>query len=246
MIDPRTNRPNRTTLEDTMNTTPENLDFTATTPAGNTYQVAVYVDPFPGRKGSDRIRETCGKCAGDGVIHYGNLTLRANGVSGRVCFMCMGKGYTSRLVSSARSTARNQVKAENVRRAQAADYAANNAEREQAELLADWDAALAEQARRDALVTGFVAEIGTRVRGLLAEVKVAYRFDTTDYHGRPDSKVLTVLEVQGTGQVVKAVLPYCQFGKGELVKVTGTVKAHDNYRGQDQTVLQRVKLEAGK
>ena len=26
-----------------------------------------YVDPFPGRKGSERITDTCGKCIGTGL-----------------------------------------------------------------------------------------------------------------------------------------------------------------------------------
>lgn len=219
---------------------------TATTASGNQYELAVYVDPFPGRRGNERVTEQCGKCAGDGVVHYGNVTLKVGKRSGRVCFMCMGRGETSRLVSSARSTARAQIKAENERRAMAADFAATADQREAAEYAQAWEDAHAEQARRDALVKGYVAEVGVRVRNLVAEVKVAHQFETTDFHGRLDYKHLVILEVQGTGQILKAVMPFCQADRGELVKVTGTVKAHAEYQGQDQTVLQRVKLEAAK
>lgn len=70
---------------------------------------AQYVDPFPGRKGSDRVYETCGKCAGSGVVSWGNVTFVAQGREDRHCFDCNGSGKTSRLVSSARATARRQA-----------------------------------------------------------------------------------------------------------------------------------------
>jgi hypothetical protein len=222
--------------------TPEDLVIMATTPAGNTYQVAVYVDPFPGRKGAEVLKETCGRCGGDGVIHYGNVTLKVGKVSGRVCFMCMGAGFTTRKVSSARSTARRQAAAQTARNAAAADFAATADERATAELLADWDEALQEQARRAALVSGFIAEEGVRVRNLKATVQVNHQFETTDFHGRLDYKNLLILEAED-GKIIKAVVPFAKVERGQEVTVTGTVKAHATYKGQDQTVLQRVILK---
>lgn len=84
--------------------------------------VADYVDPFPGRKGSDRVYETCGKCAGTGVVSWGNVTFVAQGREDRHCFDCNGKGETSRLVSSVRATARRQAK-EAARQAELAEAA---------------------------------------------------------------------------------------------------------------------------
>lgn len=72
-----------------------------------------YVDPFPGRKGSDRIVEPCGKCAGTGVYQAPSGLTFYTATVGAVtagCFDCRGTGTRSFLVSSARSTARRAAK----------------------------------------------------------------------------------------------------------------------------------------
>ncbi len=68
-----------------------------------------YVDPFPGRKGSDRVFDECSKCSGTGVVSWGNVTFVAQGYEDRHCFDCGGSGKISRLVSSARATARRRA-----------------------------------------------------------------------------------------------------------------------------------------
>lgn len=68
-----------------------------------------YVDPFPGRKGSERITDTCGKCIGSGL--YTAPTHFTDGNGRPICFDCRGTGTRSRLVSSARATARAHAKA---------------------------------------------------------------------------------------------------------------------------------------
>lgn len=67
-----------------------------------------YVDPFPGRKGSERITDTCGKCIGTGL--YTAPTHFTDGHGRPICFDCRGTGTRSRLVSSARATARAHAK----------------------------------------------------------------------------------------------------------------------------------------
>lgn len=226
-----------------MNTTantPQDLVIMDVTPAGNTYQVAVYVDPFPGRKGSDVIKETCGKCGGAKVVNYGNVTLATAQGEDRWCFECGGRGYTTRLVSSARGTARRQAKARTIRNAEAADFAATADARQLEELLADWDEALAEEARRAALVTGFLAEVGVRVRGLKAVVEVNHRFEAVAFNGYTmDYKSLLILRELESGRIIKAVLGARDLERGQEVTVSGTVKDHAQYNGQDQTVLAR-------
>ena len=69
-----------------------------------------YVEPFPGRKGSDRIVETCGKCSGQGVINWGRVTVQRGNDIDRFCFQCGGSGEYSFLVSSRRATARREAK----------------------------------------------------------------------------------------------------------------------------------------
>ncbi|WP_282837996.1 hypothetical protein [Microbacterium flavum] len=72
-----------------------------------------YVDPYPGRKGSERIVETCGRCEGTGVYHApSKITFYTSAVNDVTtgCFSCAGTGVRSFLVSSARQTARRRAK----------------------------------------------------------------------------------------------------------------------------------------
>ena len=67
-----------------------------------------YTDPHPGIKGSDRITEACGACAGTGL--YTAPTWITDSTGRPYCFRCHGTGTYSRLVSSARATARARAK----------------------------------------------------------------------------------------------------------------------------------------
>lgn len=83
-----------------------------------------YVDPYPGRKGRERIVETCGSCGGTGVYSApSKITFYTSAVHDVTtgCFSCAGTGARSFLVSSARQTAR--------RRAQEADRTRRTAAR---------------------------------------------------------------------------------------------------------------------
>ncbi|MEH0110803.1 hypothetical protein V6N00_13915 [Tersicoccus sp. MR15.9] len=81
-------------------------------PAGAEPVRAVYRDPYPDRKGSERIVEDCGKCAGTGLYTgpYGHsFYTPAVGAVDTGCFGCMGTGKHSFLVSSARERERRRV-----------------------------------------------------------------------------------------------------------------------------------------
>jgi hypothetical protein len=151
----------------------------------------------------------------------------------------MGAGFTTRKVSSARSTARRQARAETERNAAAADFAATADDRAREELLADWDLALAEEARRAALVTGFLADVDTKVTGQ-ATVKVYRTFEGEGYYGQPELKAIIILVDAETGKELKTVTTPRALEEGQEVIYKGTVKGHGNYKGQDQTILTRV------
>ncbi len=89
----------------------------------------VYVDPYPGRKGSERIWSTCAKCGGSGSVSWGiEVDAVVSGrVVSRVCFDCNGVGSTSHLVSSARATARRQAREAAAAAARAEAYVAEQA-----------------------------------------------------------------------------------------------------------------------
>lgn len=81
--------------------------------------MTVYVDPYPGRKGSERVYFDCDRCNGTGSVSWGMnvdgaLLDPATGeerIVPRVCFKCDGTGRGSHLVSSARAAARRRVAA---------------------------------------------------------------------------------------------------------------------------------------
>ena len=72
-----------------------------------------YQDPYPGRKGADRITEACGACGGTGIYSApSRITFYTSSVGDVTtgCFACGGAGTRSFLVSSARSTARRRAR----------------------------------------------------------------------------------------------------------------------------------------
>jgi hypothetical protein len=88
------------------------MSETETTAPAVTTDPTVYVDPFPGKKGSDRIVRQCSGCHGTG-IYQGPTPY------GPEHFDCHGTGEYSFLVSSARATAHRHVR-EAIKRATAA------------------------------------------------------------------------------------------------------------------------------
>ena len=221
-----------------MNTTPADLEITATTAKGNEYKVVVYVDPFPGEVGTKRIYETCGKCGGQGVVNYGNITFATRNGEDRWCFDCNGSGKTSALVSSLRLTARRQAKAQTQRNADAADFAAEAPAREAAKLEADHEAALREEARREAKPKGFLGEPGARLRNLNAKVTLIRSWEAEGFYGQRELRYLVKFDVLGKSAVWFTSNPG-SVEEGQAVSLTGTVKNHNNREGEDQTVLTR-------
>lgn len=216
---------------------------------GRVYTVTTYVDPYPGRNGKDRIerREPCPRCGGTGTFVWWN----ANGEARGTCFLCLGERTVIR--SNAVQTLRRYAKVEAVWREYGdvirAESAAKQAEVEAAHAAAAfaeaWDEAHAEQARRAALVTGFVAAIGDKVDAI-GTVTVATTFDREAYQRNGMESVALVVVTLDDGRVVKAVgtgRSLYDVERGDRVRIRGTVKDHATYRGQDQTVLTRAKVE---
>lgn len=88
----------------------------------DTTTTPTYCDPHPGRKGTDRVHEQCGRCDGQGSVSWGvdvsgavHQTDQDGNVVGtrsvsKVCFSCRGVGSKSILVSSVRARVRAQIK----------------------------------------------------------------------------------------------------------------------------------------
>ncbi|MGW4719908.1 hypothetical protein [Nocardia sp. NPDC004260] len=206
----------------------------------------VYIDPYPNARGTDEVEEPCGCNNGR---YSGPTNARWDNGNGHDawCFHCNGTAVLRVKVSSVRARVRRAAKAAAERRELAPYLEWLAAEKAHKELLAAEAAAYAEQERRTSLVRGFVGEIGDKITDRTAVVTVAYTYDKANYYtGRPETGMLLVLTLDN-GQVVKwSSTGAGAFGyeRGDRVRILrATVKAHDNYKGQDQTTLKNVRLE---
>lgn len=197
-----------------------------------------YVDPCPGMINTDRVPEPCNRCDGTG---YTPFRWVVNGV----CFNCNGSGVHYAAVVTVRKRAKQDAYyadyAAEIAAHHAAIAAANEAAAKAEEFAQAWDAAHVEKARRDAMVQGFLGQVGDKV-SLTGTVQVAKYIE-----GSWNRSSSMFIVVKGdNGQVVKTFgSSKTLFGlqRGYRATVTGTVKAHETYQGQDQTVLTRVKAE---
>ncbi|QTF82094.1 hypothetical protein SEA_FEFFERHEAD_95 [Mycobacterium phage Fefferhead] len=226
------------------------MTSTTVTYQGMKFVVESYVDPCPGLGARDRVEwvEDCGRCGGSGVYRWVNAMGNCEGS----CFGCWGTGKVER--SQAAQTLRKIAREDALHREHGdaiAEYHANiareNIAREQAaELAAAWDEAHAEQARRAAMNNGTVGEVGERLRNLDAEVVVSAGFERDKFNGYGTEYVKLVIFKLTDGRVLKASgtgMSLYGLDRGDKVRVTGTVKDFGEYKGQVQTILQRVKVE---
>lgn len=203
-------------------------------------QLKTYVDPHPGLDRWDRVRADCVRCGGTGIYS------RYHGV----CFRCYGNGAdpdgisvnTKRIWAKEDALVRDYAEELAVEREAA--WVEFNAKQTAAEVARDHALALVMNERRNAAVQGFVAEVGAKVKGLFGEVVVATNYESHFGYSTQYGKFL-IIKLDG-GQVVKTSgTGATLFGveRGDRVEVTGgSVKAHEHYEGQDQTVLVRAKL----
>ncbi|QNJ58316.1 DNA binding protein [Mycobacterium phage Ellie] len=226
------------------------MTSTTVTYQGMKFVVESYVDPCPGLGARDRVEwvEDCNRCGGSGVYRWVNAMGNCEGS----CFGCWGTGKVER--SQAAQTLRKIAREDALHREHGdaiAEYHANiareNIAREQAAELAEaWDAAHAEQARRAAMNNGTVGEVGERLRNLDAEVVVSAGFERDKFNGYGTEYVKLVIFKLADGRVLKASgtgMSLYGLDRGDKVRVTGTVKDFGEYKGQVQTILQRVKVE---
>lgn len=105
----------------------------------------------------------------------------------------------------------------------------------------DRDAA---QSARAAIPKGFIAPVKGKIAGTTATVtKVAYLDNPYDYYGGVNT--LVIFQTEDGHQVKWFASGRKEFEVGQTGSFTGgSVKAHEEYQGVDQTVVTRVKFEA--
>lgn len=218
---------------------------TATAAKTVTYKSAVlgtvvlnsYVDPCPGKIGTDKVPSTCGRCGGSGYFTcYGHI------YGGR-CFQCAGAGMVPTSVSTVRKHAkvdafRAEYAAELAAARQAAETAANIAAAA-AEFAAAWDAAHAEAARRAAMVQGFLGEVDEKV-AFTGTVKVA-KYCAGSYNRSSSMFLVFTTDAGQNVSGFSSSQTVFELGRGDKVSITAKVKKVESYQGQDQTVVTSIK-----
>ncbi|MFC9432741.1 hypothetical protein [Nocardia sp. NPDC057030] len=208
----------------------------------------VYVDPYPGMKGTDHVGVDCGQCGGSGVYHGPtNAMWEYKGVMGPWCFTCGGSGQRSIKVSSARATAKRHATLARKHRDEAPIREWLAAERLHHQIVKAEAAAYAEQARRDALVGGFVGDIDTKVANLDGVVTRAIEFPAQDYYGNDTTGrrlIITLTDGKVVSWASSSAAAVWSVGEGDAVRITSAiVKKHKNFRGQDETELKNTRLK---
>jgi hypothetical protein len=199
-------------------------------------ELYTYVDPAPGKAATDRVPTQCYRCEGTG---YTCFVWVHNGI----CFHCNGSGIHMAAASTLRKRAKKEAYlAEYADEIQAYHQEADRIAAEAAkaaEFAAAWDEAHAEQDRRNALVQGFLGQIGDKV---VVDVTIQVAKYISGTYNRSSS--MFIIAKTESGQIIKTFgssESLFDLARGDQATFTGVVKAHETYQGQDQTVLFRVK-----
>ena len=118
-----------------------------------------------------------------------------------------------------------------------------------AEAVAKADARVAAVEEKQA-AQSFYGTVGDKVKAATGTVVVRARFDTHYGYG---SQYNALLVIEGTGEFAGHVFKAAGTGRtlfdaerGDEVEVSGTIKAHDEYKGTPQTVLTRATVKVTK
>jgi len=200
----------------------------------STYTPRVYVDPFPGVNGNERVKETCGKCGGSGYYNApSGYSWSANGKRGTLCFDCNGAGFYSAKVSSVRARVRREVKRHN----EAMEAMAAQALARPIYLLGDVIRQAQEKfaSERKLSSTQWFGEEGGQI-DVTGKVVVAM---TVDGYAYGSTQRFIVLDVDGSSVVLYSSAKWAyEVDKGDEVSIFGaTVKAHTIRNDQKQTKI---------
>lgn len=197
------------------------------------------------KNGSKHWRETvtCDRCSGRGWyavgVHNGELVPTI--VDEAVCYKCHGKGTVTRtrierlpeyqaILDAKREAriAKNKAEAEAARQR----YEAEERER--------WKRLQAEEAARKA-VSQYVGTVGEKIE-TEATLVAAINYEAPKFNGfGTEWRTVYKFRDAGGNLLVWHTKAAREIAEGDAVTLTGTVKKHEEYKGEKQTVLTRCK-----
>ena len=199
---------------------------------------------------------TCDRCGGTGyyAIAVCNNQPVLSPLDGGVCYKCLGKGKVlgKWIERTPEYQAKLDARREAKRKAKQAELDAKMAEQKKiwAERKAQWEAEKAEREAKikaEKAISQYVGEAKERMT-----IKVTYvgspSFEVSSFRGwgTDEMYIHTFKDDQGNKLVWKTTSPLDRnaIDEGDVVELTGTVKDHNEYKEEKQTVLTRCKVKA--
>lgn len=100
-----------------------------------------------------------------------------------------------------------------------------------------------EERNRIAAASQYVGSVGERLHNLTVTVEHVHEHMTTDFQGY--NAILYITTMRDTsGNCIVVMSSSFRVAKGDRLSISGSVKEHSEFRGQLQTRLQRVKINA--
>ena len=199
----------------------------------------------------------CYKCGGSGIYCWGAVINLVPQYSG-VCYSCNGSGvvttvekeYTPEHEAKLQAQrAKRQEKKDAERRAEEEKREAERKEREERQ--AKIEAERAEQRAK----SNYVGKEGDRIETVVT-LDFTAEFEVDGFYGRPAYRTLYGMSDENGNRFVWVTgaclyiekcaengIPDNEYAqKGDVIRINGTIKGHKEYKGEKQTVLNRVKI----
>lgn len=178
----------------------------------------------------------CDRCGGQGGAEQWKYT-------GWKCYKCGGSGKMTKIIIERTPEYQAKLDARREREAakRQAEYEAKRAEIEAENARREKERAerkAAEEARK--AVSQYIGTEGEKIT-VEALLEVVIRYEVPGPFGQPEYKRLYKFVDDQGNVVVWHTKAARQIAEGDKVTLTGTVKKHDEYKGEKQTVLIRCK-----
>lgn len=180
---------------------------------------------------------TCDKCGGDGIYKWGAMINDRPQYAG-TCYKCEGTGkvWGKKIERTPEYEAKLAERREARRKAKEEEWQKERAKQVQAEL----ERIEAEKARR--AISQYVGEIGDKVELKATYIKTAmFEVESFRGYGTDTMKIHTFKDDAGNVIIWKTTVPLGLEPETQ-VTVKGTIKDHNEYRHEKQTVLTRCKV----
>ena len=185
----------------------------------------------------------CWKCGGTGTYYWGAV-INGNPQYAGMCYACQGSGVTVQTTKEYtpehqakldKERAKREAKREEERQAREAERQAKQEEQERRQ--AEWEAKI--KAEKEA--SNYVGQVGDKV-----DMVVTYKFKA-EYETQYGTMHIFSMKDEAGNTLVWKTTGWLDpdndnTNKGDKIRIKATIKEHNEYRDEKQTILTRVKV----